>query len=107
MALSDAVSRAVPFKLTAGLHRATADEGRHGFVNVLVAVHAALDDRPVDDVAELLAVRDSDRLAALVDGLTADDVRRMRELFVSFGTCSIGEPIADLVALRLLAPVGS
>lgn len=104
-ALTGAVSRAVPFKLTAGLHHATAGDGHHGFLNVLVAVHAALDGRPIEDVATVLALHDGPVLAALVDGLTLDEVRRVRKLFVSFGTCSISEPLADLVTLGLLAPV--
>ena len=93
----------VPFKLTAGLHHAVAAPGRHGFVNVLAALHAALDGRPVEDVARVLALRDGERLAALLGAFSRDESRRVRQLFVSFGTCSITEPLDDLVALGLLS----
>lgn len=104
IALHEVVAKGVPFKLTAGLHHAVAAADRHGFANILVAVHAALDGRPVEDLAGILALHDGELLTALLRALTADECRRVRQLFVSFGTCSIAEPLADLVSLGLLAP---
>jgi hypothetical protein len=102
----------VPFKLTAGLHHAVRrtepDTGfeQHGFLNVLMAVGAALDGAGVDDVARVLADRDGPTLAARAATLDEAGAGRLRRWFASFGTCSIAEPVADLVALGLLAPGG-
>jgi len=103
-----AVSRGVPFKCTAGLHHAVrhtdGDLEQHGFLNVLLATHAALTCANVAEVAAVLAERDGDKLAGEVRGLGADGIARVRGLFLSFGTCSVSDPIDDLVALGLIAP---
>ena len=39
---------------------------------------------------------------ALVGGWSPDRVARARAVFTSFGTCSVLEPVDDLVALGLL-----
>ncbi|HSK57086.1 MAG TPA: hypothetical protein VK908_17700 [Jiangellales bacterium] len=102
----------VPFKLTAGLHHAvrrtepdTSFE-QHGFLNVLLAVGSALDGGGVDDVARVLADRDGPALAARAAALDEAGAGRLRRWFASFGTCSIAEPVEDLVALGLLTPGG-
>jgi hypothetical protein len=95
--------RKLPFKLTAGLHRAlrhTEPETgfvHHGFLNVLAATLATADGAEVADVAELLGTGDPVPLIERVR--VARD--RPRPLWVSFGTCSIDEPLSDLVALGL------
>jgi hypothetical protein len=97
------------FKCTAGLHHAVrhraADTGfeHHGFVNVLLAVAAALDDANRAQVAAELADRDAARVAAKISNLDADTVSAVRSLFTSFGTCSTDEPVTDLVTLGLVS----
>ncbi|HLK01728.1 MAG TPA: hypothetical protein VKU39_17745 [Streptosporangiaceae bacterium] len=105
-----AVSRGVPFKCTAGLHHAVrltapSDEGdleQHGFLNVLLATAAALDGASAPDLAALLAQRDAATVAAQVQALGEAGVARARERFVSFGTCSIDDPVRDLTDLKLI-----
>lgn len=97
---------AVPFKLTAGLHRAVrhADSmtgfQHHGFLNVLVAV--ASRDSSVNDVAATLAEPDGGVLAECIRSWSVADITRVRERFVSFGTCSTSEAADDLRALALI-----
>ena len=100
-----ALDREMPFKCTAGLHRAVrhreAATGfeHHGFLNVLVATRAALDGSSVDDVARVLAETNSDVLTAALD---AEGMSSARRWFRSFGSCSVQEPLDDLIALGLL-----
>lgn len=100
----------VPFKLTAGLHHAVrrtepdTNFEQHGFLNVLLAVGSALDGGGIDDVARVLADRDGPALAARAAALDEAGAGRLRRWFASFGTCSIAEPVEDLVALGLLTP---
>jgi hypothetical protein len=96
--------RELPFKLTAGLHHAIRhidpETGftHHGFVNVLVAVQAAAEGGEVADVAELLAATDPLLLVERVRVGRADG----RPLWAGFGSCSIVEPLTDLVRLGLV-----
>jgi hypothetical protein len=91
--LQAAIRRGIAFKCTAGLHHAVRHGPvEHGFLNVLRATSALQDGASVDEAAALLAHR-----AAFLDGLAG-----ARTSFVSFGTCSISEPVADLVALELI-----
>jgi len=95
------------FKCTAGLHHAVrhraADTGfeHHGFLNVLLAVAAALDDASREQVAAELADRDAARVAAKISNLDVESVSAVRSLFTSFGTYSTDEPVSDLVTLGL------
>jgi len=106
--LTAVIDRRTPFKCTAGLHHAVrhtaADTGfeHHGFLNVLLAVAAASHGASTEEVCDLLAERDAAAVAARIAGLDDEAVADSRYLFVSFGTCSIDEPVADLVALGLL-----
>jgi hypothetical protein len=107
-ALTGCVHRGLAFKLTAGLHHAvrytdpaTGFE-HHGFLNVLLAVAAALAGGDIAGVAAVLADRDGAALARAARGLTPASARSVRAAFVSFGTCSISEPVADLITLGLL-----
>jgi hypothetical protein len=99
-----AVSRGVSFKCTAGLHHAVrhtdGDLEQHGFLNVLLATDAAMDGAGLDDLAALLSLRS---LPAGQPDLIRARVARARTLFLSFGTCSITDPVADLQALDLLS----
>ncbi len=106
--LTAVIDRRTPFKCTAGLHHAVrhtaADTGlpHHGFLNVLLAVAAAAQGASTEEVADLLAKRDAATVAARVAALDDDAIADSRYLFISFGTCSTDEPVADLVALGLL-----
>ncbi|MFL6131215.1 MAG: hypothetical protein ACJ72A_00315 [Nocardioidaceae bacterium] len=71
----------------------------HGFLNVLVATRAALDGSSVDDVARVLVETDCDKLTAAIDPERMSSARRW---FGSFGSCSVVEPLDDLIALGLL-----
>ncbi len=98
----------VPFKFTAGLHRAvrnTTDDGleQHGFVNALLAVADALDGADGATVAATLADRDAAELAARVRALPQGRAAAVRTWLGSYGSCSIDEPIDDLLALELVA----
>ena len=95
------------FKCTAGLHHAVRHRAagtgfeHHGFLNVLLAVAAALDGASREQVAAELADRDAVRVAAKISNLDAESVSAVRSLFTSFGTCSTHEPVSDLVTLGL------
>lgn len=99
-----ALDRETPFKCTAGLHHAvrhTSTEGfeQHGFVNVLLATGRAFDGASTDDVVATLEERDAAVLAAAA---TDPDLAATRRWFRSFGSCSVTDPLDDLVALGLL-----
>ena len=105
--LSTAVAFELPFKCTAGLHHAvrhTTAEGfeQHGFLNVLLATAALLDGAGPEDVAHVLADRDGPALARTAGALDDTDADNIRATFRSFGTCSISEPLEDLVTLGVL-----
>jgi hypothetical protein len=108
-ALWTVTDRNVPFKCTAGLHHAVrhtaADTGfeHHGFLNVLLAVGAAVRGASTDDIEEILALREAALVAGQILALDADSVADIRSLFTSFGTCSVDEPVADLTGLGLIS----
>jgi len=96
-----ALDRETPFKCTAGLHNAVAHTDpetgfeHHGFLNILAATEAALAG---SDVPAVLAERDAATVADLA-GKLPDSTRRW---FTSFGSCSVLEPVEDLVNLGLV-----
>lgn len=98
----------VAFKATAGLHHAIRNTDpetgfeQHGFLNLLLATDAALQGSDETVVAGLLARRDGAAIAAAVADLGVDRTSAARRSFVSFGTCSIIEPLAELVELGLI-----
>jgi alcohol dehydrogenase class IV len=106
-AIEVAVTAGIRFKCTAGLHHALAHQDpatgfcHHGFVNVLLAVHAA--QAGSGGTGELLASRDGTALAERARDLQPDEVTTLRAQFCSIGSCSIGEPLADLQALSLVS----
>ncbi|MEO7447456.1 MAG: hypothetical protein ABI336_04205 [Humibacillus sp.] len=103
-----AVLRGLPVKLTGGLHhvtRASAEaEPAHGLLNVLLAVHEALDGAEAPELAALLGVTDTEKLMERVAALTAVDASRLRRTFRGFGCCGVIEPLSELEALGLIGP---
>jgi hypothetical protein len=65
-------------------------------------VDAALKGIAVDYVTAALAERDAAALAARANDLDPDRARSVRRWFASYGSCSITEPVEDLVSLGLL-----
>jgi hypothetical protein len=100
--LDAALDRELPFKCTAGLHRAVRHEDpetgfrHHGFLNVLLATRATLDG---DDATAVLDETDPTHRVAEVG---EEALTRTRRWFTSFGSCSILEPHEDLVELGLM-----
>ncbi|WP_433687360.1 hypothetical protein ACQP0I_29475 [Micromonospora carbonacea] len=96
--------RELPFKLTAGLHHAVRHRDpetgftHHGFGNVLAATLAAADGAEVDEVAAVLATTDPVPLVERARAARAAD----RPLWVGYGSCSITEPLTDLIRLGLV-----
>ncbi|MEU8328322.1 hypothetical protein [Micromonospora sp. NPDC048839] len=96
--------RDLPFKLTAGLHQAVRhldpETGftHHGYANVLAATLAAAAGESVGRVAELLTALDP---RPLLERATAR-LHEPRPLWVGFGSCSILEPLTDLIRLGLV-----
>jgi hypothetical protein len=92
------------FKATAGLHHAVAQDGQHGFLNLLAACAF-----PGDETAAL-AERDPTAFALDPQGLRwggraagVEELSRVRaELFAGFGSCSVAEPVGELQALGIL-----
>ncbi|WP_031940860.1 hypothetical protein [Prescottella defluvii] len=107
-AIHTVATSGVRFKATAGLHHAVRntdpDTGfeQHGFLNVMLATHRASAGSGVDEIAATLADRDGKNLAAQLDGLPAEAVDALRATFRSFGTCSISDPLTELVGLGLV-----
>ncbi len=107
-ALTAAVDREVAFKCTAGLHHAirNTEPGtgfeRHGFLNVVLATHALLERAGTEDVAQLLETLDADAVVAACADIDVETASRVRRWFTSFGSCSIDDPVGDLVELGLL-----
>jgi hypothetical protein len=97
----------VPFKFTAGLHRAirnTTGDGieQHGFGNVLLAVADALDGADAPTIEQTLADRDTDRITDRMGALPSGRAAGVRSWLASYGSCSIDEPVDDLLALGLI-----
>ncbi|QKV97083.1 hypothetical protein HUT19_39865 [Streptomyces sp. NA02950] len=102
------VNRSLPFKCTAGLHHAVRHTDpetgfeHHGFLNVLAATHVAGRGGDTTSVTEILRERSGHVLTSIARQWTAADAQAVRGAFTSYGTCSIAEPLADLVSLGLL-----
>jgi hypothetical protein len=93
----------VPFKATAGLHHPVAAPGRHGFLNLLAAATFGDEEQALaDEDPRAFAVGDG-RFAWRGNEAGAAEIARVRrDVFVSFGSCSVAEPVEDLEALGLL-----
>jgi hypothetical protein len=102
------VARDVAFKCTAGLHHAVRHTDsatgfeHHGFLNILLAVSALSAGAPPQIAAERLRDSDVGAIVAALRTWPPHRAGRARALFTSFGTCSVLEPVEDLVALGLL-----
>jgi hypothetical protein len=102
------LDREMSFKCTAGLHHAVRHTGpgtgfeHHGFLNVLLATRALFDGASHADAQDALEERDPDTVAARVRGLGVDGIVSTRRWFGSFGSCSVDDPVQDLVALGLV-----
>ncbi|WP_329342905.1 hypothetical protein OG866_41525 [Streptomyces sp. NBC_00663] len=94
----------VAFKATAGLHHALRNTDpetgfeQHGFLNLLVATGAALKGAGEAELVALLADRDGERVTERVRAQSP----QVRDLFRSFGTCSVAEPATESADLGLL-----
>ena len=95
--------RELAFKATAGLHRAVARDGEHGFLNLLAAVvfaeeESALSERDRSAFAlDAAGFRWGDRLA----GAESIALAR-RDGLRSIGSCSFFEPVQELEAMGFL-----
>lgn len=114
--LHECASLDLPFKLTAGLHHPfrRRDDAlgvdMHGFLQIGVALAIAIEhDSPRQQVARIVGETDP---AAFEFGegycrwrgveASIVSIDAARELFRSFGSCSVAEPLADLAAAHLL-----
>jgi hypothetical protein len=100
-----ALDRETSYKCTAGLHHAVrhrdhqTDFEHHGFLNVLLATRRAFDGGTVAEVAEVLDDHYANDLVALA---RTSDLAGARRWFTSYGSCSVTEPLDDLLGLGLL-----
>lgn len=96
------------FKCTAGLHNAIRHRDRatlfeqHGFLNITLAALVAAGTGSHAATRRVLAEQDPSLVVRQIGALTPADVRAVRALFNSFGTCSIDEPVGDLLELGLV-----
>lgn len=120
--IASCASAEVAFKATAGLHhplcadyRLTYEPGAplgrmFGFLNVFVAAAAARDGSPEPELVAILTECDAAAFSFDAAGISWRDHRidaatveaSRREFAIAFGSCSFGEPVEDLKALRLL-----
>jgi hypothetical protein len=109
--LSVLVEADLPFKATAGLHRAWPNTvanahgealDQHGFLTVMIALAALVDGANRTEAAQLMGVSDRDQIAATIGGWDDAAVARVRRRFRSFGCCGVRDPVADLEALGLV-----
>jgi hypothetical protein len=98
--------RGMPFKLTAGLHRAIRHNdpetglSHHGFVNILAASLEAAAGAEVVTVAERLASTDPISLVEIIRPHRSNP----RPLWTGFAAARISDAVRDLGALSLIAP---
>ena len=101
-------SERLQFKCTAGLHNAVRHRDvetkfeHHGFLNVALAARVAAATGSAAATTEVLSERDPRAIAERIWDLSRRDVDAIRAMFCSFGTCSISEPIADLIQMGLV-----
>lgn len=109
--LSELIEADLPFKATAGLHRAwpnrvTGERGetlhQYGFVTLLMAIEALIDGAGQEAAVDLLRLEDPGRIYTAMQGWDDPAATRVRRRFRSFGCCGVTEPVDDLVALGLL-----
>lgn len=99
------VGSRTPFKATAGLHHAVRRYDpalgvwRHGFLNLVLAVGAAIEGR---EPLPILESDDPDELVRLARAVPDETAERARKVLMSYGSCSTSQPIEDLRALGLV-----
>jgi hypothetical protein len=102
--LAAAAAKNIPFKLTAGLHRALRYTDRqtgfihHGFLNIAVATALAQQHAGLAELEAALSETDHAKLVAQYHRLDPS----WRRSFNSFGTCSVTEPAQSLAELGLI-----
>ncbi len=107
--IAAALDRELRFKCTAGLHRAVRHRDpetgfeHHGFLNVLLATRASLDGASLEEVADLLDEADPSAVTKLLAEAGDQALASARTWFGSFGSCSVLEPLEDLVDLGLVS----
>ena len=105
--IESSLDRELAFKCTAGLHRALRhrdDETgfeHHGFLNVMLATRASLDGADPTDVATRLQETDRETVGGLLEETGEQGLVSARRWFTAFGSCSVREPLTDLVDLGL------
>jgi hypothetical protein len=106
--IDSALDRELRFKCTAGLHNALRHRDEetgfehHGFLNVLVATRTALDGLGVSDVSAALDTADPGMVRDALGSAGDEGLASARRWFTSFGSCSVLEPLEDLIDLDLL-----
>ncbi len=108
--LTGAIGAPVPFRLTGGLHHAVrgryevdgVPEENHGLLNILLATAAALDHAPREEVAAILADRDTSALVSAVGTWSHHTDRRVRSAFTAYGCCTVTDPLGELTGLGLI-----
>jgi hypothetical protein len=100
-----ALDRETSYKCTAGLHHAVRHRDHEtgfehlGFLNVLLATRVAFDGGSRDEVTEVLDDHYANDLVAMA---RQTDLLGARRWFTSYGSCSVTEPLDDLLGLGLL-----
>ncbi len=100
-----ALDRETSYKCTAGLHHALRHRDHetgfehHGFLNVLLATRVAFDGGSPAEVAEVLDDHYANDLVAMA---RTSDLAGARRWFTSYGSCSVSDPLDDLLGLGLL-----
>jgi hypothetical protein len=100
-----ALDRETSYKCTAGLHHAVRHRDHEtgfehlGFLNVLLATRAAFDGASREEVTQVLDDHYANDLVALA---RQSDLAGARRWFTSYGSCSVVEPLDELVGLGLL-----
>ncbi len=107
-AIKAVVDAGVPYKATAGLHHAIRNTDpetgfeQHGFLNLLLATDAAVRGADADELVRILAERDGSAIAERIAALPEQRVAATRAAFRSFGTCSVSDPLTEMIELGLL-----
>jgi hypothetical protein len=108
--IHDIVAAGLPFKCTAGLHRAVRHTDtrtgfvHHGYLNLLLATLLARRGADVDQVRAAVDLRDEPAVVDQLRGYGEAERVAARASFRSYGSCSIAEPYEDLRRLGQLAP---
>jgi len=93
----------VVFKATAGLHHPVRRGDEHGFLNLLGACVLGFEEAVLADDDPSAFKLTPERFSWRGQGRGADEIARVRrELFASFGSCSVQEPVDELRAIDVL-----